>query len=206
MLWGTWWAVFPFAVYSILYASTSGSRWHESGHGTAFKTDWMNNALYEIASFMGCKNATRWRWSHARHHSDTIIVGRDVEIAVTRPPKLFSVFLTFSSETNRPAARSASGTAPARCGRAITRIISRTWPGSSRTSRSGLALSARPEDNWQSCTGFVPKVLRENYLAKHPDPTSIEYYFCGPPAMVQAALEMLDGLKVDRSQIAFDEF
>ena len=95
VLWGTWWAVFPFAVYSILYASTSGSRWHESGHGTAFKTDWMNNALYEIASFMGVKNATRWRWSHARHHSDTIIVGRDPEIAVTRPPKLFSVFLTF---------------------------------------------------------------------------------------------------------------
>ena len=55
MLWGTWWAVFPFAVYSILYASTSGSRWHESGHGTAFKTDWMNNALYEIASFMGVR-------------------------------------------------------------------------------------------------------------------------------------------------------
>ena len=89
LLWGTWWAVFPFAVYSVLYASTSGSRWHESGHGTAFKTDWMNNALYEIASFMGVENATRWRWSHARHHSDTIIVGRDPEIAVTRPPKLF---------------------------------------------------------------------------------------------------------------------
>jgi len=95
VLWGTWWAVFPFAVYSILYASTSGSRWHESGHGTAFKTDWMNNALYEIASFMGVKNGTYWRWSHTRHHSDTIIVGRDPEIAVTRPPKLFSVFLTF---------------------------------------------------------------------------------------------------------------
>ncbi|MEI8309348.1 MAG: hypothetical protein WCH98_01190 [Verrucomicrobiota bacterium] len=23
-----------------------------SSHGTAFKTDWMNNALYELASFM----------------------------------------------------------------------------------------------------------------------------------------------------------
>ena len=52
MLWGTWWAILPFAVYGVLYASTSDSRWHESGHGTAFKTDWMNNALYEIASFM----------------------------------------------------------------------------------------------------------------------------------------------------------
>ena len=65
----------------------------KQGHGTAFKTDWMNNALYEIASFMVLREATRWRWSHARHHSDTLIVGRDAEIAVTRPPRLFSLFL-----------------------------------------------------------------------------------------------------------------
>ena len=51
-----------------------------------------------------------------------------------------------------------------------------------------------------------PRGFAENYLASHPDPTSIEYYVCGPPAMVQAALKMLAGLKVDRSQIAFDEF
>ena len=94
MLWGTWWAILPFFVYGILYASTSDSRWHESGHGTAFKTDWMNNALYEIASFMVLRESTRWRWSHARHHSDTLIVGRDPEIAVPRPPHFFIVFLT----------------------------------------------------------------------------------------------------------------
>src|SRR5262245_37883534 len=42
ILWGTWWAIIPFALYGVLYASTSDSRWHEAGHGTAFKTDWMN--------------------------------------------------------------------------------------------------------------------------------------------------------------------
>jgi Na(+)-translocating NADH:ubiquinone oxidoreductase F subunit len=83
---GTWWAVLPYVTYAVLYASTSDSRWHESGHGTAFKTDWMNNWLYEIASFMVMREATVWRWSHNRHHSDTIIVGRDPEIAVPRPP------------------------------------------------------------------------------------------------------------------------
>ena len=41
---GSWWAVVPFMIYGVLYGSTSDSRWHESGHGTAFKTDWMNNA------------------------------------------------------------------------------------------------------------------------------------------------------------------
>ncbi len=86
--WGKWSAILPFAIYGALYASSSDSRWHESGHGTAFKTDWMNNALYEIASFMVMRESTIWRWSHTRHHSDTIIVGRDPEIQVPRPPNL----------------------------------------------------------------------------------------------------------------------
>ena len=94
-LWGSWWALLPYALYCVLYASTSDSRWHESGHGTAFKTDWMNNALYEIASFMVMRESTVWRWSHNRHHSDTIIVGRDPEIAVPRPPDIKGIVMAF---------------------------------------------------------------------------------------------------------------
>jgi MocE subfamily Rieske [2Fe-2S] domain protein len=94
-LWGTWWALLAYLPYAVLYASTSDSRWHEAGHGTAFKTDWMNNGLYEIASFMVMRESTVWRWSHTRHHSDTIIVGRDPEIAVPRPPDLRSIAMSF---------------------------------------------------------------------------------------------------------------
>ena len=93
--WGSWLAIFPYIIYSVLYASTSDSRWHESSHGTAFKTDWMNTALYEIASFMVFRQSTVWRWSHTRHHSDTIIRGRDPEIAVKRPPKIINFVKTF---------------------------------------------------------------------------------------------------------------
>ncbi len=95
LLWGSWLAIFPYIVYSVLYASTSDSRWHESGHGTAFKTDWMNNLLYEISSFMVFRQSTVWRWSHTRHHSDTIIRGRDPEIAVPRPPDIKKIILAF---------------------------------------------------------------------------------------------------------------
>lgn len=102
LLWGTWIALLPYAMYSVLYASTSDSRWHESGHGTAFKTDWMNNALYEVSSFMVMRESTVWRWSHNRHHSDTIIVGRDPEIAVPRPPDLKSILLSFFNIGNYP--------------------------------------------------------------------------------------------------------
>jgi Na+-transporting NADH:ubiquinone oxidoreductase subunit F len=94
---GSWWAAVPFMIYGVLYASTSDSRWHESGHGTAFKTDWLNNALYEIASFMVMRESSVWRWSHTRHHSDTIIVGRDPEIAVPRPPDILGLILSFFS-------------------------------------------------------------------------------------------------------------
>ncbi len=88
-------AVPAFAVYGVLYASVADSRWHECGHGTAFKTRWMNAVVYNLASFMELREATPWRWSHIRHHSDTIIVGRDREIAVPRPPSLLHVFLMF---------------------------------------------------------------------------------------------------------------
>ena len=86
LTWGTWWTVPCFLVYGVLYGSATDSRWHESGHGTAFKTSWINDVLYQVASFMNMKEPTFWRWSHARHHTDTIIVGRDREIAAMRPP------------------------------------------------------------------------------------------------------------------------
>lgn len=85
-MWGSWWALVPMMVYGVLYASASDARWHEAGHGTAFRTTWMNDALYEVASFMVLRESVPWRWSHTRHHSDTIIVGRDPEIAIPRPP------------------------------------------------------------------------------------------------------------------------
>jgi fatty acid desaturase len=94
--WGTWWVVPFLLVYGVLYGSSSDSRWHECGHGTAFRTRWMNDAVYQIASFMLMRNPVTWRWSHARHHTDTIIVGRDAEIAVMRPPDLLRAALAFT--------------------------------------------------------------------------------------------------------------
>ena len=94
-LWGSWW-VLPFVlVYGVLYGSACDARWHECGHGTAFKTAWMNDAVYQFASFLVMRNPVTWRWSHARHHTDTVIVGRDAEIAVMRPPDLLKVILNF---------------------------------------------------------------------------------------------------------------
>jgi len=93
--WGSWLCVPFWIVYGVLYGSATDSRWHECGHGTAFKTRWMNDAVYHIASFMNMKSPIWYRWSHARHHTDTIIVGRDLEILAMRPPKIIAMLLDF---------------------------------------------------------------------------------------------------------------
>ena len=90
-LWFSAWSLLCFAVYGVLYGSASDARWHECGHGTAFKTRWMNSVVYEIACFMIMRDPTVWRWSHARHHTDTIVVGRDPEIVAKRPPPLWHI-------------------------------------------------------------------------------------------------------------------
>lgn len=92
-LWPSWWSVPFWLAYGVLYGSAGDSRWHECGHGTAFKTPWMNDVVYHIGSFMIFRNPVVWKWSHTRHHSDTIIVGRDPEVAVMRPPAARRLFL-----------------------------------------------------------------------------------------------------------------
>ena len=84
----TWWAIPAFLLYGALAGGAADARWHECGHGTAFRTGWMNDLVYFPASFMLARGATHWRWSHFRHHTDTIIVGRDAEIVFPRPQSL----------------------------------------------------------------------------------------------------------------------
>lgn len=80
-----------------------------------------------------------------------------------------------------------------------------------------VALSnATDEDKWtvmdnindegDGFTGFIHQVLYDQYLSKHPEPEEVEYYLCGPPLMLQAALKMLDELGVPEENIAFDDF
>ncbi len=82
---GTVWAIPAFLLYGTLYAGPADSRWHETGHGTAFRTAWLNDLLYQLASFQVARRPTVWRWSHARHHTDTLVTGRDLEVQARLP-------------------------------------------------------------------------------------------------------------------------
>jgi len=70
-----------------------------------------------------------------------------------------------------------------------------------------IALSdAKPEDRWEGMTGFIHEAILEHYLKDHVEPEDIEYYLCGPPAMLNAIDVMLYDLGVDKENIRYDEF
>ncbi|MHA1553891.1 MAG: NADH:ubiquinone reductase (Na(+)-transporting) subunit F [Alphaproteobacteria bacterium] len=70
-----------------------------------------------------------------------------------------------------------------------------------------VALSdPKPRDDWQGTTGFIHNVALERYLDGHPAPEDCEYYLCGPPLMIRAALAMLDDLGVEADCIFNDDF
>jgi fatty acid desaturase len=88
------WVIPAFFLYGTIYSSCD-ARWHECAHGTPFRTRWLNEAFYLLASIMNMKEGTFTRWSHTRHHTETIMVGLDPEIQVMRPADLKRVLLDF---------------------------------------------------------------------------------------------------------------
>ncbi|WP_210530387.1 fatty acid desaturase [Rubellimicrobium arenae] len=92
-LW-SWWAVPAFFAYGTIYSSCD-PRSHDLGHGATFRSRWLNEAFCRLCLFMTLKEPIDWRWRHARHHTDTIHVGYDPEIMVTRPADLVRIASDF---------------------------------------------------------------------------------------------------------------
>lgn len=57
-------------------------------------------------------------------------------------------------------------------------------------------------DGWQGATGHCPEVISTDIL----DAKSGQAYLCGPPAMIDAAVDRLKALGLPESQIYFDKF
>jgi Na+-transporting NADH:ubiquinone oxidoreductase subunit F len=70
-----------------------------------------------------------------------------------------------------------------------------------------VALSSpRHPERWTGHTGFIHRVVHEQYLKNHAKPQDVEYYLCGPPVMTAAVVHMLEQLGVDRRNVYFDDF
>ena len=87
-LWGHWSAAIALFAYGTLYSTGAQSREHETGHGTTFRTKWLNRLFFEITSFMAVRETFLRTHSHDAHHKHTIIVERDPEIVTPAPPRI----------------------------------------------------------------------------------------------------------------------
>jgi fatty acid desaturase len=92
--WRTVWAVPAFMLYGLFYAAGEHGA-HELSHGTPFRTTWLNKVFFQLTSFLALHEPVYWRWSHVRHHTDTLIAGNDREIAFPRPVSLAGLFADF---------------------------------------------------------------------------------------------------------------
>lgn len=77
--------------------------------------------------------------------------------------------------------------------------------------------NATPADNWvakkdihdeegDGFVGFVHQAVINEYLEKHEEPEEIEFYFCGPPMMNNAVVQMCDDWGIPKENVSFDDF
>jgi fatty acid desaturase len=58
---------------------------HECSHGTAFRTRWLNEAVYWLVSLTYISQPTWYRYRHAVHHTYTQIQGKDPAMVLPGP-------------------------------------------------------------------------------------------------------------------------
>ncbi len=96
LTWFHWYSLVLMVPYGALWCLGGDSRCHESGHKTMFHTRWLNHAMFQLSCFMVMHEPIMRRWDHTRHHTDTVVVGRDREFIEQAPPRVPHVFLLFT--------------------------------------------------------------------------------------------------------------
>ena len=81
---GTLWSIPAFLLYGGIWVFAT-SVVHETSHGTAFRNRALNETVFFLSGFMVQQTSCLARYTHARHHSHTMLVGEDPEILLTNP-------------------------------------------------------------------------------------------------------------------------
>jgi fatty acid desaturase len=91
---GTAWCIPAFFLYGTIFSGCN-ARWHESMHGTPFRTKALNSAAFFLGAAMEYKDMVSARWSHLTHHAYTIHTEKDLEILAPRPVRLGILLLDY---------------------------------------------------------------------------------------------------------------
>jgi len=89
---GLWWGMVMFIfAYGTVNAFMINAV-HELGHGTVFKTKWLNFAFCHLFSFLGWINHETFQTSHLRHHRYTLHAPDDLEVVLPMRAMIMHVF------------------------------------------------------------------------------------------------------------------
>jgi len=95
---GTWWIVPAIFLHGALLA-TLFAPMHETSHGTAFRTVWLNEAVLWLCGLIYIFPPTWFRYHHAFHHTYTQIRGRDSAMVLPKPITLLQYIVYVSGLT-----------------------------------------------------------------------------------------------------------
>ncbi len=77
-----WWATVGSVFLHGMVTSFLINGVHELGHGTVFKTKWLNAFFVHVLAFLGWINHEAFQTSHARHHRYTLHPPDDLEVVL----------------------------------------------------------------------------------------------------------------------------
>ena len=72
-------------IHGVILSVPGYSMSHETAHGTAFKTRWLNEAVNWISSLIYLEEPLHRRYTHTNHHTYTWHVGKDVQMPFDTP-------------------------------------------------------------------------------------------------------------------------
>lgn len=88
---GSWLVVPSILCYGIVLGFAYAPS-HECAHGTAFRTRWLNEAVFWLSSFIWVESPTHRRFAHSHHHTYTWHWKVDAQMGYTNPVKLITWF------------------------------------------------------------------------------------------------------------------
>ncbi|MEX0694307.1 MAG: fatty acid desaturase [Rhodospirillales bacterium] len=93
---GTLWIIPAMFVHGAIIAFLFAPM-HETSHGTAFRTRWLNELVFRIVSLIYISPPMFFRYFHAAHHTYTQIPGKDPDVVMLSPGSWTRYFSYISS-------------------------------------------------------------------------------------------------------------
>ncbi|WP_420547506.1 fatty acid desaturase [Curvivirga sp.] len=83
-------------IYGVFLTVPSYAMSHETAHGTAFKSRWLNETVLWITSILYMEEPLHRRYTHTNHHTFTWFVGKDSQMPFDTPMGFGGWLLEFS--------------------------------------------------------------------------------------------------------------